>query len=259
MEIINLSQPVYEGMFKYPTDPEPKLERTLAKIEKIEIPLYDESGMSSGAGYEEIKYKSGHTLITARNHLGTHIDAPAHKIVTGSTIDEYPASYFVNTFELLDLTERKFGCTPSTLIRQKDLGEITLNRNIGAIILNTGYSEMLQSRINEKRPISKNEKEELENKFTYLCKEIIDRLKDTYTSLKIIGIDSFSVDAKGSNSEVHRKMFEYGILPIENLWNLDLLRRALKNNSSKKATLYAIPSNITGGDAAPTTAFVQIG
>lgn len=246
-------------MFKYPSDPEPKLEITLARLEKKDIPLIDEGGMSSGAGYEEVKYNSGYIQINSRNHLGTHIDAPAHKLSTRPTLDEYPLNYFVNTFEFLNLTERKLWLnTPSRGIRPTDIKDLVQNKKANALIIDTGYTEMLQTRINEKRPISKEEKLELENKFTYMYEGTVDKLKENYPLLRIIGVDSFSFDPFGSNSKTHRKMFEYGILPLESLWNLSTLNIALKNNIGKKATLYSVPLNITGGDAAPTSAFVQI-
>ncbi|HUW85722.1 MAG TPA: cyclase family protein, partial [Methanoregula sp.] len=49
----------------------------------------------------------GHYLITSLHlstHTGTHIDAPAHYLKTGTTIDTIPLSHVMGPCRVLDVT-----------------------------------------------------------------------------------------------------------------------------------------------------------
>ena len=73
MKIYDISQPVF-GCEVYPGDPAPQKE-TLSSMEKGD--LYNLSAFSMCA------------------HNGTHIDAPAHFLRDGKTVDELPLAVFV--------------------------------------------------------------------------------------------------------------------------------------------------------------------
>lgn len=68
-KIIDLSQPIYQGMPVYPGDP-------AVKISDIAKKKYIISKISFG------------------NHTGTHIDAPSHMISGGKTLNDFPLEYF---------------------------------------------------------------------------------------------------------------------------------------------------------------------
>lgn len=88
MVIVNLSYPLHQGMFKYPSDPEPEIEITKAKRELNQIKiLILEKDVYETFTLPDDKYKSGFAFLKLRNHHGTHIDAPAHKFPDGKTID----------------------------------------------------------------------------------------------------------------------------------------------------------------------------
>jgi len=260
MAIIDLTYPIHQGMFKYPSNPEPQIQITLAtETEGKTISIPDESGFGSGAGYGDTTYHSGNTLLTLRNHHGTHIDAPAHKLQGGKTIDQYDPTKFINPTTLIDLT--------NTDLLERDKREITeediknsfyvLHPNTTAIILYTGFCDEIKVKAREK--LSKKDKLEFEKTFPYLSQNatnfIQEKSKKLNLGLGLIGIDSFSFDPSGSNSEIHRAFFRNDTLLLETLVNLDKLKSGLNCNPF---LLYSIPLNYQGADAAQTRAYAQV-
>jgi len=75
MKIYDISQEVFESV-TYPGDPKPQKQVIMSMKEGA---LYNLTGLSMGV------------------HNGTHIDAPAHFIKDGKTIDEIPLDDFVGT------------------------------------------------------------------------------------------------------------------------------------------------------------------
>jgi kynurenine formamidase len=80
MPIIDLTHPIHPGMPVYPGDDAPTI-TTLATI--------------ACQGY----LARGLTLTT---HTGTHLDAPAHLIPGGKTLDQFPISHFQGTAQVVD-------------------------------------------------------------------------------------------------------------------------------------------------------------
>lgn len=72
MKIIDLTQPLFSGMPVYPGDPEVKIEQ----VHTLE--------------------KQGWNLRTLflNTHLGTHVNAPAHMMNNGKTLDDFPLEVF---------------------------------------------------------------------------------------------------------------------------------------------------------------------
>ncbi len=72
MNVIDLTQTIYEGMPVYPGDPEVKIE----KVQTIETEGWDLQ-----------------TLYLS-SHLGTHVNMPAHMVGDGKTLDDFPLERF---------------------------------------------------------------------------------------------------------------------------------------------------------------------
>ncbi|MCP4655892.1 MAG: cyclase family protein [bacterium] len=85
MKLVDLSHPLSPDMPVYPGT-EPPLFTTACSFDEF--------------GFREKK-------ITMYSHTGTHIDAPAHILREGKTLDQFPVDHFVGKALLLDLTSIK--------------------------------------------------------------------------------------------------------------------------------------------------------
>lgn len=252
---IDLTYPIHQGMFKYPSDPEVKLVITPAQIQEEEEIIHDESGFTSGVGLTNKKYKSGYTFLEIRNHHGTHIDAPAHKMPGGKTIDSYPIEKFRNKLGIVNLAKSNLMYRPKKEITLKDIEEDLfklIDCNLGALIFYTGFCDLIQTYDGK---YTGKEKTNFEKCFPYFSNEAAKHIADNFRGLNIIGIDSFSVDPSGSNSEVHRTFFERDILPLETLVNLNNLDKYMKFHPNIE--LFCAPLNYEKADASQTRAYAM--
>ena len=246
---IDLTYKISEGMFKYPSDPEVKIERKDATFEDEEEIIYDESGYTSGVATVYRRYKSGYVLLHIRNHHGTHIDAPAHKIAWGKTIDKYVDEKFTNNCALIDLTSSDLMGRKERKIGKEDIEracDLCSYNGVEALIFYTGFCDEMEKNKGRFKANSA-EKINFEKTFPYFSKEAASFIIEKSNCLNIIGIDSFSVDKSGCNSEVHRIFFSKDILPLETL-------AELRNKAGKNVfKLFSIP--LYDADAAQTRAY----
>jgi len=251
--VVDLTYPFHKGMFKYPSDPEVKIDINLAYTEEIPELIYDESGLSSGVGVTIEKCKSGYANLNIRNHHGTHVDAPAHKIAGGKTIDKYPIEKFVNELGFINLRKEGLMRRSKYIVGLRDV-EIGLSQldcnNLGALVIYTGFCDIWGNNSSEL-----SDKNLFEKNFPYFSQDAAQYITNSCANLNIIGIDSFSVDPSGSNSEVHKIFFEKDILPLETLTNLDSLDKYQR--FPPKLELVSVPLSYERADAAQTRAYVQ--
>lgn len=248
-------------MFKYPSDSEPEITVNLCAAEFAETAILDASGHGSGAGFtEEILKKSANAELRIRNHHGTHIDAPAHKLLYGKKISEYPIEKFVNNARLIDLTVTDLLKRERREITLEDIKSHlifadfgTIREYIGkstALVFYTGFCDELSA--NEGR-LMNDEKTKFEKTFPYFNEGTAELV--AIPGMNIIGIDSFAVDPAGSKGEVHKIFFAKDILPLETLVNLKNLRNVVRENNF---CLHSVPENYFGLDAAQTRAYAEV-
>ena len=84
--LVDVSLPIRGNMLLHPGDPAPVL-RQLSSVERGDPLTLSE--------------------LTIGCHVGTHIDAPAHFIADGSTVDQLDGKHFAGPAVVLDLTGRK--------------------------------------------------------------------------------------------------------------------------------------------------------
>ena len=232
---VDLSYPMFEGMSRYPTDPDPKIKVVPARI-------------------EEGRLRSGYIELRIRNHHGTHVDAPAHKIPGGKTIDQYELTKFINRAMLLDLTS--FLSPGESYVRRisQELLEQVLTserlrcmerEGISALLFWTGYDKKIEKGVT--------------NDFNFPCFEgkaaefLVERCEQQGIKLNIVGLDSFTVDPKGTpDSPAHRAFLSRDILILETLVNLEEVARAFGEESFE---LICAPILYKGADAAQVRAF----
>lgn len=256
---IDLSYPIHEGMFKYPSDPEVGIERKEAVAEEIEEIIYDASGFTSGAATSWIKYKSGNLYLKMRSHHATHIDAPTHKLAGGKNIDEYEIEKFENTCALVELTSMDLMSRKERMITKDDIAGVCDFRQyngVRALIFYTGFCDEMVEMREKEGSLRGKEKEDFEKRFPYFNVEAARFIIEKNRYLNIVGIDSFSVDCSGSNSEVHRVFFARDILPLETLVNLGELKKVVGNNLFR---LVSVPIKYERGDAAQVRAYAVVG
>ncbi len=202
---LDLTYPIHPGMYKYPSDPEVEADQTRALRPDGE------------------KAVSGHLTCRFRNHHGTHLDAPAHKIPGGKTIDQYEAQRFSVRAAVIDVSHV---CRRENRgINREDLTASDFHRataaDISALVIYTGFGDELTDRRRDRE--TPTDKLTFERTFPYFEEDAARQVVELIPGLTLIGIDSFSFDPSGSNSEAHRIFFARDILLLETLVNLKML------------------------------------
>ncbi len=227
--IVDLSHPLSPGMPGWPTQP------TLS--------------------YEYIKEAAidGYTLTLIRRmvtHTGTHVDAPAHFLPVGRTIDQIPLESYYGEGVVIDLTRKR----PAEEITREDLSrhdqEIQQGR---VIVLRTGWDEKLGWN------------HDFLFKWPHLSIESANYLASK--KVKAVGIDGLSVGgwsedvpeqgplAKSSPSEVHKILLSHDVVIIELLANLDSL---LNGGEIAEAFFIFAPLNFVKAEGSPCRALALI-
>lgn len=245
---IDLSLRICKGMTKYLSDPEPEIKITPSTIEEETVEAYSEGDTQPLVGSVLTKYKSGYSEFSRfRNHHGTHIDAPSHKIPGGKTITDYPPGKFINKGILIDLTNKGILARKDRRINLDDIKDFNFKQDVSALVFYTGFCFEI---IVRNHPQAR----ELEKGFPYFTLEAAQHIAENSQLLNIIGIDSYSFDRKGSNSEVHRTFLEKDILLLETLVNL----AELKEYARGSFELVCMPLPYLGLDAAQTRAYAEV-
>ncbi|MCP4548721.1 MAG: cyclase family protein, partial [bacterium] len=158
MKVVDLSHPLSPDMPVYPgTDP----------------PLFTPVCSFDDFGFREKK-------ITMVSHTGTHIDAPAHILGEGKTLDQFPIDHFVGKALLLDLTSIK---KTHIDIYELEPHQHTL-RDAQFLLLHTGWSRLWGT-------------DEYFSDYPTLSPEAARWLAER--GLRGLGVDMISVDETGSH------------------------------------------------------------
>lgn len=159
-------------------------------------------------------------------HSGTHLDAPAHFISGGKTIDQYAVQDFILPAHVIPI-EDKEAVRPSELaglgVRPGDALLFRTDNSISGRCRTGAFSES----------------------FVYLSLEAAALCVDM--RLGLVGLDYISVDRYGDDGyPVHRKLSGNGTLILE---GIDLTHVPVG-----KYTLFCFPLKIAGGEASPVRA-----
>jgi len=235
--VIDLTYGISEAGSRYPTDPAPKIVVFPARVEEGQL-------------------KSGYTELQIRSHHGTHIDAPAHKILGGKTIDQYELRKFINRAMLMDLTpylklgENYVRRISQGLLRQvltpEGLQRIKQQR-ISALLFRTGYDKTIERGVTD------------DFGFPYFEVEaaafLVEACERHDIRLNLVGLDSFSVDPKGTlDSPAHRAFLGRDILILETLVRLGEVVQVFGEGPFE---LICPPIVYQGADGAQVRAFVR--
>ena len=164
--------------------------------------------------------------LNMTTHTGTHVDAPAHFIPGGKSIDQYSIRDFI---------------LPAHVVHVEDAVSIkafhleTINSEHGEALLFRTHNSI--HGISKRGPLSK-QYVGLSSEAAELC---------VRKKAGLVGIDYVTIDEYGDKSfAVHRKLLGNGILILEGI--------DLKDVPEGRYTLVCFPLNIAGAEASPSRA-----
>lgn len=173
--ILDLTVPLNEATPVYPGDPKPEIKP---------------AGVLERDGYQD-------HAITLGTHIGTHIDAPAHMVEDGKTLDQMPIEQFVGRGVCVKVENKVFDIET---IRAAGIQE-------GDIVLfHTGFDK------------SYHDPAYFED-YPQIPEDVANYLVEQKVSM--VGMDMCSPDHEPF--KIHKLLLSNNVLIIENLTNLDKL------------------------------------
>ena len=173
------------------------------------------------------------TLLTFSSHTGTHMDAPAHLLQDGRTLDQMPMSQFSGRATVLDVSEEGPVITEAFLRANYDAIHCA-----DFILFYTGWEERWGT------------EGFLEDTFPVPDEEAAGYLLSR--GLKGVGTDAISIDRLGNGRlPIHHILLRDSVLILENL--------CLKKIRGRKDFLFfALPMKFRDTDGAPIRAFAEL-
>jgi arylformamidase len=211
VRVVDLTHAFRNGMPVFPGLPSPSFE----PIAEVEVD-----------GYAMTSY-------SMLNHIGTHVDAPAHQIAGGDTLDEIPLNRLVTDAVRIDVSHRDpHGAIPLAELEQHldkvHAGDIVLlysdnARNYGTEAYWTGWSYPDAD----------------------ASRALIDR------GVSAIGFDGPSADPVDTTTfDLHRIWLGAGRMILENVANLDQL--------PERAQVVVAPMKVAGANGAPVRIYALL-
>ncbi|MCL5124637.1 MAG: cyclase family protein [Deltaproteobacteria bacterium] len=206
MTIFDVSLALKRGMLTYPGDPAFSIEHRFS--------------ITNGDGFNL-------SLLSLTTHAGTHVDAPAHYIDGGATIDSMTLNIMIGPGVIIDMRGR-------SVIDRRALEESALTDET-RVFFKTDNSLKIRE------PAFRDD-------YTYIADSGAELLIER--NVKLVGIDYLSVDKiDDEDAPVHKLLLSSGVLIVE---GLDLL-----NVPAGPCRIYCLPLRIEGGDGAPARVFIE--
>ena len=175
------------------------------------------------------------TLLHIGSHTGTHMDAPAHMLTDGASLDQLPVSRFCGKAAVLDVTDLAPGSLITTQLLLERLEPL---RGMDFLLIRTGWEDKWNTPafFDEPFPVLS------EDAARYLVSQ----------GLKGVGTDAISVDAADSHDfSVHHVFFRGGLVVVECLCLNGLA-------GQKEVRFFALPLKFAKADGAPVRAMAEI-
>jgi len=170
------------------------------------------------------------TTITLSSHSGTHVDAPAHFLRDGKTIDQLPLTHLIGRCKVIDLTSL------SKCIFSEDLEKTTVAIDIkkdDIILLKTANSSIPAT-------------DAFSPDFIYLHSSGAHYLAKK--KIKAVGIDYLGIERNQPDHTTHIELMKNNVIIIEGL-RLHHVKQGIY-------TLYCLPLYTIGLEAAPARALL---
>ena len=207
-QIYDITVTLGGGSIDYPGDPPYRREQI--------------SALRDGGAYDL-------SLLQMSAHAGTHIDAPAHFIPGGRTIDQYAAGDFILPAHVISIESKES-------IRVSELEDVDI-RPGDAVLFKTDNSRSGRCRSGTLSPV-----------YVSLSEEAAEFIIGKKTGLA--GIDYISAERHGETGfPVHKALLRNGILLLEGI--------DLGQVPEGAYTLWCLPLKIAGGEASPVRAILM--
>lgn len=167
------------------------------------------------------------TRLHFGSHTGTHIDAPAHYLKEGATVETLPLATLIGPCRVIDLRDHTQPITP------QDLAGVDLH-GVRRLLLRTSNSELWSA-----SGFSENFLGLTTAAATYLVEH----------GIALIGIDYLSIEPFAGSGEVHRILLEAGVVILEGL--------DLSCVDAGAFELICLPLKLAGSDGAPCRAVLR--
>jgi len=204
MNVIDISWPISKATTGYK-------DRSIVNIE--EIKNFNRDGVRE-------------TAVHVSSHTGTHVDAPAHFLRDGKTIDEMHLEHFIGDCIVLDMTTCAERITRDCLIaHDNDIVKDSI------VLLRTANSDL-------------NPTDKFSPHFVYL--EASGALYLAEKKVKAVGIDYLGIEHSQHGHPTHENLMHADVAIIEGL--------RLGHVRAGKYLFVCLPLNVIGVEAAPARA-----
>lgn len=206
LSILDLTHLLTEDMPVYPGTPQP---------------MFKDDFTLEKDGFREKK-------LEMYGHMGTHIDAPAHILKAGKTLDELPITQFLGKAYIFDFANGGKEIKVNHLEPFK-----SRFMEVDFILVHTGWDKFWG-------------KEEYYSGYPIFSAEAVRWLASF--NLKGYGFDNISADAPATTTmPIHKEILGQKAIIIENLTNLDQIK-------NQTVTFQCLPIKIAGADGSPVRA-----
>jgi arylformamidase len=197
--IHDVTVPLAPGMLAYPGDPPFQLE----PVQRL----------------GEAPYNLSRMVLTT--HTGTHVDAPAHFLAGGATVDQLPLEILLGKARVVELPARE-------RIERADLEALDLRDDLRVLLKTRMSGQMLKAGYQEDH--------------LYLTVDAAHYLAQA--GLKLVGFDYLSIDRSTSTDfPAHHALLGAGVVVVEGL--------DLSEVEPGEYDMACLPLRVGGGDAAP--------
>ncbi len=173
------------------------------------------------------------TMLSFSSHTGTHMDAPAHLLQDGRTLDDMPMSQFSGRATVLDVSQEGPVITEAFLQSHYDA-----IHSADYILFYTGWEDRwgTEGFLEDSFPVPDEA----------AARHLVSR------GLKGVGTDAIGIDRIGDKHlPIHRILLKDSVLILENL--------CLKKVRGRKDFLFfALPMKFQDTDGAPIRAFAEL-
>lgn len=168
------------------------------------------------------------TVYSASLHVGTHIDAPCHRVQDGKTVDSLSLDVLMGEALVVD-------CGSVKTITASFLDSVEECLHVKRILFKTSNSALWSTPGHV-----------FNQDYVALSRCAADWLVEH--DIRVVGIDYLSVEGYSGTGEVHTRLFNAGMVIIESLNLMEVLPGVY--------TLHALPMLIEGVEAAPVRAIL---
>lgn len=171
------------------------------------------------------------TAIECDSHIGTHIDAPLHFLDGADSVEQLDIATMIGECFLAHIPGR-------AIVTSADLDAAGIPDGVFRLIIKTDNSSTLKNMGDEYR-------QDFVSIDLSAAQWIVER------KMRLVGIDSLSIEMFGGDGKVHRHLMEAGMVILEGL-KLDRVKAGTYR-------LYCLPLKLEGAEGAPARVVLEEG